>query len=280
LADYSWHICLASRTSARVYIPKNHQTNAPTDINFAHILSVLREPTDQKVTPIKTESATNGGRMKQSFTRRQALALAALGCGSLIAPQSVLAALNAAVKTPSMTDGPFYPEAKDLPLDQDNDLTTFAGKSGVASGVLLDFAGRVMNDQGRVMKNAMVEIWQCNAFGRYHHSSDNNRAPLDPAFQGFGKVVTDSEGRYRFRTIRPVAYSGRVPHIHVKVKSRSFGELTSQIFIEGESGNDRDFVLRSIRDEATRKRVMMTLKPAAPESGVKLTGEFDIVVGS
>jgi protocatechuate 3,4-dioxygenase, beta subunit len=254
--------------------------NAPTDINFARILSVLREPTDQKVTPIKTESATNGGRMKQSFTRRQALALAALGCGSLIAPQSVLAALNAAVKTPSMTDGPFYPEAKDLPLDQDNDLTTFAGKSGVASGVLLDFTGRVIDDQGRVMKNAMVEIWQCNAFGRYHHSSDNNRAPLDPAFQGFGKVVTDSEGRYRFRTIRPVAYSGRVPHIHVKVKSRSFGELTSQIFIEGESGNDRDFVLRSIRDEATRKRVMMTLKPAAPESGVKLTGEFDIVVGS
>ena len=71
-----------------------------------------------------------------------------------------------------------------------------------------------------------------------------------------------------------------MPHIHLKVKSRSFGELTSQIFIEGESGNDRDFVLRSIRDEATRQRVMMTLTPALPESGVKLNGEFDIVVGS
>lgn len=233
-----------------------------------------------KADPIKTEPVTNEGHMKQSSTRRQALALAALSCASLIIPPRVLAALNAFVKTPSMTEGPFYPEAKDLPLDQDNDLTTFAGKSGVASGVLLDFAGRVIDDQGRAMKNALVEIWQCNAFGRYHHSLDNNRAPLDPAFQGFGKVVTDSGGRYRFRTIRPVAYPGRVPHIHVKVKSRSFGELTSQIFIEGESGNDRDFVLRAIRDEAQRKRVLMTLKPATSESGVKLTGEFDVVVGS
>lgn len=218
--------------------------------------------------------------MKQSLTRRQALALAALSCGTLAIPPRVLAALNGSIKTPSMTEGPFYPEAKDLPLDQDNDLTTFAGKNGVANGVLLDFSGRVMDGEGHAMKNALVEIWQCNAFGRYHHSSDNNRAPLDPAFQGFGKIVTDNEGRYRFRTIRPVAYSGRVPHIHVKVRSRSFGELTSQIFIEGESGNDRDFVLRSIRDEATRKRVMMTLKPAPPDSGAKLTGEFDIVVGS
>jgi protocatechuate 3,4-dioxygenase, beta subunit len=254
--------------------------NAQTDVVFARILFVLHEPTDQHVAPIKTEFVTDGGHMKKTFTRRQALTLAALSCGGILIPQRALAALNAFVKTPSMTDGPFYPYAKDLPLDQDNDLTTFAGKSGVASGVLLDFAGRVIDEQGRAAKNALVEIWQCNAFGRYHHSSDNNRAPLDSAFQGFGKVVTDSDGRYRFRTIRPVAYPGRVPHIHVKIKSRSFGELTSQIFIEGETGNDRDFVLRSIRDEATRKRVMMTLKPAAPESGVKLTGEFDIVVGS
>ncbi len=216
--------------------------------------------------------------MKQFLPRRHMLALAGLSGANLIIPQHVLAALNAYVKTPPMTDGPFYPAAKDLPLDQDNDLTTFVGKSGVASGVLLDFAGRVMDDQGRAMKNALVEIWQCNAFGRYHHLSDNNRAPLDPSFQGFGKVVTDNDGRYRFRTIRPVAYPGRVPHIHVKVKSRSFGELTSQIFIDGESGNDRDFVLRSIRDEAARKRVMMALRPAAPESGVKLIAEFDIVV--
>ena len=88
------------------------------------------------------------------LTRRQALILAGLSGGSLMIPQHVLAALNASVKTPPMTDGPFYPDAKDLPLDQDNDLTTFAGKSGVASGVLIDFAGRVIDDQGRAMKNA------------------------------------------------------------------------------------------------------------------------------
>ncbi len=214
--------------------------------------------------------------MNQSSTRRQMLAWATLGAGSLLVPQTVWAAL----KTPKLTEGPFYPGPKDLLLDQDNDLTTIAGKSGVAAGVLLDISGRVVDDKARPMRNTLVEIWQCNAHGRYHHSSDDNKAPLDPAFQGFGKTVTDDEGRYRFRTIRPVAYPGRVPHIHFKAKSRHFGEFTSQIFIEGEAGNDRDFVLRSFRNEAEKSRVMMALKPAAPGSSVKLVGEFEIVVGS
>ncbi len=214
--------------------------------------------------------------MNQPSTRRQMLTWVTLGATGLFVPPAAWAAL----KTPKFTEGPFYPGPKDLPLDQDNDLTTITGKSGVAAGILLDITGHVMDEQDRPMKNTLVEIWQCNAYGRYHHRDDDNKAPLDPSFQGFGKTVTDDEGRYRFRTIRPVAYPGRVPHIHFKVKSRDFGELTSQIFIEGEAGNDRDFVLRSIRNEAERKRAMMTLKPAAPESGVKLMGEFDIVVGT
>ncbi len=213
--------------------------------------------------------------MSQPSIRRQMLAWAALGAGSLLVPPSVWAAL----KTPKLTEGPFYPGPKDLPLDQDNNLTIIAGKSGVAVGILLDVSGRVVDEKDRPMKSALVEIWQCNAHGRYHHRSDDNKAPLDPSFQGFGKTVTDDEGRYRFRTIRPVSYPGRVPHIHFKVKSRDFVELTSQIFIDGEVGNDRDFVLRSMRSESERKRVMMALKPAALGSEVKLTGEFEIVVG-
>ncbi len=214
--------------------------------------------------------------MNQTAKRRHLLALAAVCVSGMYVSTSVWAAL----KTPGMTEGPFYPGPKDLLLDQDNDLTTIAGKSGVAAGILLDVTGRVVDENNRPLKSALVEIWQCNAHGRYHHRGDDNKAPLDPYFQGFGKTVTDADGRYRFRTIRPVAYPGRVPHVHFKVKSREFGEFTSQFFIEGESGNDRDFLLRSIRNEADRKRVMMALKPAAPDSGTKLVGEFEIVVGN
>ena len=213
--------------------------------------------------------------MNRITSRRQLLRWAALGASSMLLPTQVLAAL----KTPSLTEGPFYPGPKDLLLDQDNDLTTIVGKTGVAKGELLDLTGRVLDEKDQPMKKTLVEIWQCNANGRYHHAGDDSRAPLDPFFQGFGKTVTDSEGRYRFRTIKPVVYPGRTPHIHFKVKSRDFGEMTSQMFIPGDPGNDRDGVLRGIRNEADRKRLMMSLKPAAPESAVKLLAEFDMVVG-
>lgn len=213
--------------------------------------------------------------MNTNPSRRQMLSWAAAAAGSLLLPTS----LWAASKTPGMTEGPFYPRAKDLPLDQDNDLTIIAGKSGVAAGVLLDFGGRVVDENGKPQRNALVEIWQCNAHGRYHDSRDDSRAPLDPFFQGFGKTVTDADGRYRFRTIKPVAYPGRTPHIHFKVKSRDFGELTSQVLIDGEAGNGSDFVMRSIRNEADRRRVLMTLKPAPPDSTAKLVTDFEIVVG-
>jgi protocatechuate 3,4-dioxygenase beta subunit len=212
--------------------------------------------------------------MKTIHSRRQMLGWATAAASGLLLP-----AAWAASKTPAMTEGPFYPRAKDLPLDQDNDLTTIAGKSGVAAGVLLDFSGRVVDEKDRPLRNALVEIWQCNAHGRYHDSRDDSRAPLDPFFQGFGKTVTDAEGRYRFRTIKPVAYPGRTPHIHFKVKSRDFGELTSQVLINGDPGNANDFVWRSIRNEADRKRVMMTLNPAPPGSTAKLVTDFEIVVG-
>jgi len=210
-----------------------------------------------------------------AVSRRQVLGWSATGAAGLIMPLGAWAA----AKTAAMTEGPFYPRAADMPLDQDNDLTTIVGQTGVAAGALLDFSGRVIDEKDLPIKNALVEIWQCNNFGRYHDSRDDSAAPRDPFFQGFGRVVTDAEGRYRFRTIKPVAYPGRVPHIHYKVKSRDFGELTSQIFLVGEPGNDRDGLLRAIRKEAERKSVMMELKPAARDSGVKLVGSFDIVVG-
>jgi protocatechuate 3,4-dioxygenase, beta subunit len=180
----------------------------------------------------------------------------------------------AILKTPAMTEGPFYPV--ELPLDHDNDLTRVAGKSSVASGELLDFGGRVLSESGMPVAGAVVEIWQCNAFGAYHHPSDGGK--IDPHFQGFGKTTTDAEGRYRFRTIKPVAYSGRVPHIHFKVKQAGKREFTSQVMIDGHPGNERDGVYRYLRDAEARKRVLMTLTAAPKESGVAWRTEFEIVV--
>jgi protocatechuate 3,4-dioxygenase beta subunit len=188
---------------------------------------------------------------------------------------TVPAAWAELLKTPSMTEGPFYPLS--LPLHSDNDLTRIAGKSGVASGEVLDFSGRLLDENERPLKDAVVEIWQCNAFGVYHHPSDGGK--IDPYFQGFGKTTTDAQGRYRFRTIKPVAYSGRTPHIHYKVKRQGKAEFTSQALIAGDAGNERDFVFRSLRDAEARKRIVMQLVQAPKESGAVWRTEFEIVVG-
>lgn len=194
----------------------------------------------------------------------------------LLAAGTLLTALPswALTRTPAMTEGPFYPVK--VPLDQDNDLTRVAGQSGVAQGELFDFTGRVLNAEGKPVAGATVEIWQCNALGAYHHPGDSG--PRDPNFQGFGKTSTDAEGRYRFRTIKPVAYPGRTPHIHFKVKQAGKAEFTSQVMIAGEAANERDFVFRGARDAEAKKRVLMALSPAPKESGAKWWTVFEIVV--
>lgn len=207
-------------------------------------------------------------RSPPQLLRRRLLALAA---ASAALSGKAWAAI---LKTPAMTEGPFYPV--ELPLDQDNDLTRVAGRPGTASGEFLDFTGRVLDESGAPVAGAVVEIWQCNAFGVYHHPGDGGK--VDPNFQGFGKTTTDAQGRYRFRTIKPVAYSGRVPHIHYKVKRAGKAEFTSQVMIAGDAGNERDFVFRSMRNPEARKRVLMTLTQAPNDTGVMWRTEFEIVV--
>ena len=107
--------------------------------------------------------------------------------------------------------------------------------------------GSVTDLQGKPVAGAQVEIWQCDEAGHYHHPGDGGRA--DPAFQGFGRVTVGADGRYRFRTIRPVAYSGRTPHIHVKVKLGARELLTTQLYVEGDPHNERDFLWRNLGAE-------------------------------
>jgi len=204
--------------------------------------------------------------MNHSSERRRILVW--MGAAAL-APLAATPALADEHKpTPSMTEGPFYPRT--FPKDSDADLTRVAGHARRASGTLLDVSGRVVDRSGRPRAGARVEIWQCDSQGAYHHVGGTES---DPDFQGFGAVATDAEGRYAFRTIKPVPYPGRTPHIHFAVVENGKRRLTSQMFVEGEPGNERDGLYRYLGRDA--KLVTMKLAPA----GEGLAGALDIVLG-
>jgi protocatechuate 3,4-dioxygenase beta subunit len=208
--------------------------------------------------------------------RRRVLGGVVASAAGFSLPQlSVAAALP---PTPAQTAGPFYPLA--LPPDADNDLIHIAGQNGMAKGTVTYLSGRVLDSDGRPIAAARVEIWQCDAGGRYHHVRDDRAGlPLDDNFQGYGQTTTDAAGGYRFVTIRPVAYSGRTPHIHFSITGAGFPRLITQMYIAGEPQNERDGVLSSIRDPAARSRVIVPLQPAPDAEPGALAGRFDIVLG-
>lgn len=145
--------------------------------------------------------------------------------------------------TPTQTEGPFYPD--ELPADHDGDLLAH-GNLSYTKGQVTTLTGTVSDAHGRALRNAVVDIWQCDHQGRYRHPRDGNRA--DAAFQGFGRVSTDEQGRYRFRTIRPTPYTGRTPHIHMKVALGGRELLTTQLYVQGEAGNARDGLYRGLSE--------------------------------
>jgi protocatechuate 3,4-dioxygenase beta subunit len=145
-----------------------------------------------------------------------------------------------------------------------------------ARGEHLDLRGAVLDADGRPVDGAEVEIWQCDAFGSYRHprgASDR----VDAGFQGFGSTRSDVRGIYRFRTIRPVPYPGRTPHIHVKLRHPSFGEVTSQLFVAGEARNASDILWQSL-DDGERKEVELRLQKPAVGEPVAWVVERDLIV--
>lgn len=196
-----------------------------------------------------------------------------LGIGGLLvnAPASAMRLLQ---PTPRQTAGPFYPV--ELPLDDDNDLTRVAGQEHGARGRITDLTGRILDRNGRPLSDLRIEIWQCDANGRYRHPRDRG-GPLDPGFQGHGHTVTDAEGRYRFRTIRPVPYPGRTPHIHVAVFPRGIQPFTTQLYVEGERRNAQDFLFQRIASDQRH----LVLSPFEPNLGgeTELQARFDLVLG-
>ncbi len=153
------------------------------------------------------------------------------------------------VATPAQTEGPFYPIVDQD--DKDADLTRVQGRENVADGEVISVQGRVVDEAGRPIANAVVDVWQANAAGRYAHEADTTTAPLDPNFQGWAIIKTDAEGNYRFKTIKPGAYPAsagwmRPPHIHFKVSRRGYHEITTQMYFESEPLNDVDKLLGKI----------------------------------
>lgn len=202
----------------------------------------------------------------------------ALGATSLLLPTPAHAQVGSGsrVITPAQTAGPYYPES--FPADVDDDLIRLRGVDARAAGTVAHISGRVLSLDGRPMAGAQVEIWQCDANGRYLHPADRGGKARDSAFQGYGRTTSAADGTYRFRTIRPVAYSERTPHIHFAVKAPQGRELVTQMYVAGEPLNGRDGVYAGIRDPRQREAVTVALAPGNGVESGALVGTFDIVL--
>ncbi len=213
---------------------------------------------------------------RRAVTRRWALAGAA---GTLLLPRTALHAARS-VATPNQTEGPFYPTGAALPADRDADLLTLRGRPGRPEGDTIYVKGRVLTVDGKPVPGADVQIWQANAKGVYNHPRDGN----DPTFQGFGTVVTDAAGRYRFRTLRPAGYGSiffrRPPHIHFKVLIRNEPVLTTQMYFADGDGNDRDSILNGVDDAAARASLIVPFRPSPDIEPESRSGTFNIVIAT
>ena len=180
-------------------------------------------------------------------------------------------------RTPAQTEGPFYPDK--LPLDTDNDLLIVNDSLTPGAGEVTWLNGRILDARGEPLRNALVEIWQCDQNGAYHHTRTGQADKRDKNFQGFGRFLTGSSGEYLFRTIKPVPYPGRTPHIHVAIKLKGRKELITQCYIKGHPQNDRDGVLRGLTDPKARAALMVEFNPLKGSRAKELTAKFDVVLG-
>ncbi len=207
-------------------------------------------------------------------TRRRFLTRTALGAAFCTVPGLFAEALTL---TPKQTEGPFYPDK--LPLDTDNDLLILNNAATPSLGEVTYLSGRILDARGEPIRGALVEIWQCDANGAYLHTRSGNAAKRDAHFQGFGRFITGSTGEYLFRTIKPVPYPGRAPHIHLKVRRANKDLLTTQCYVKGHEGNDRDGIYRSLKDEKSRTALTVDFVPIKGAKAGELAAKFDVVVG-
>ncbi len=191
----------------------------------------------------------------RKFSRRSVLTT---GVGIAASTVTATAMARSTALTPANPEGPFYP--KHQQVDKDTDLTLIEGHTERAQGQLIRVTGQVLDDNEQPVEGALVDIWQANSHGRYHHEDDPAIAPEDPNFQGWGMVKTDAEGRYAFTTIKPGAYKvdgswRRPPHIHYKVSRRGYHGITTQMYFAGEALNETDTLLNAV--EADKRDLLV-----------------------
>jgi protocatechuate 3,4-dioxygenase beta subunit len=167
----------------------------------------------------------------------------------------------------------------------DHDLTR--QHAGEPLGERIIVSGRVLDSDGRPVRNALVEVWQANAAGRYIHQGDRHPAPLDPNFTGAGRCLTDDRGHYRFVTVKPGAYpwqnhpnAWRPAHIHFSLFGRAFtSRLVTQMYFPGDPLFDADPILQSVRDANARARLISAFDWETTTPEWALGYRFDIVLG-
>jgi protocatechuate 3,4-dioxygenase beta subunit len=186
------------------------------------------------------------------------------------------------VVTPSQTIGPFF--ALGLVNETDRDLACKVPDGPRAQGQPIFVSGRVTDERGNPVRKALIEVWQANRWGKYEHPDDRTDAPLDPNFKGWGRMLTDDDGRYRFRSIKPGAYPNpgyddwyRPPHIHYSIFAAGLMQrLITQLYFPGEELNDIDPILNGI--EALDERAALIARRAADEPDGSQHYTFDIVL--
>ena len=234
----------------------------------------MARPTKEQLAAREIQALQTMGVLPPNISRRMFTGGLAFCAGLYLVPGAFADELT---KTPKLTEGPFYPDK--LPLDTDNDLLLLNDATTPAVGEVTYLSGRVLNESGNPVRNAFVEIWQVDNNGSYIHSGSTNRDKLDKNFQGYGRFMTDAQGNYCFRTIKPVPYPGRTPHIHFGVSLNGKRVLTTQLLIKGHPQNDRDGVTREVRDPKLRELIMTDFTPLKDSKIGELAAKFDLVLG-
>jgi protocatechuate 3,4-dioxygenase beta subunit len=211
-------------------------------------------------------------------TRRRFLGALTTGAAAALGARGAFAQ---ALATAVTGDGPYYPDR--LPLDTDNDLLIINDGITPAVGEIAHFGGRLLAESGAPVRGAVIEIWQSDVNGSYIHTEGRNDGKLDRNFQGYGRFLTDAEGRYYFRTIKPVPYTlqgqFRAPHIHVAVSKAGKRIMATQALVKGHEANEGDLITRRITDPALLETLMVDYRPLPGSTLGELTGNFDIRLG-
>jgi protocatechuate 3,4-dioxygenase, beta subunit len=204
----------------------------------------------------------------------QFLTIAPLSASWLIS-KLALAQTTKLKPTPQDTEGPYYPKVWNG--DVDNDLTTYNGKK-YAAGIPMALSGLVQGDGGEILRNARVEIWQIDAEGEYRHPNFGGEGPAVRGFQGYGRMLTNESGRYTFKTVKPIGYGGRPPHVHFKVIANGYISLTTEMYFAGE--NAEGGLYQRLFGGFSAQRDQLTVSPKTKRTGAveELEVVFDVVL--